>query len=86
MPGCLSFIFDLTARGESNNFLVNNVSRAFVDRLKTKFAEEIVQETDGYDLFKLNEDLFLNESEMASTFTEGIQSIYQVPELSFYYY
>lgn len=38
-----------------------------------------------YDLFKLNEDLFLNESEMASTFTEGIQSIYQVPELSFYY-
>ena len=33
-----------------------------------------------------NEDLFLNESEMASTFTEGIQSIYQVPELSFYYY
>lgn len=86
VPGCLSFIFDLTSRGESNNFLVNNVSRALVDRLKTKFAEEIVQETDGYDLFKLNEDLFLNESEMASTFTEGIQSIYQVPELSFYYY
>ena len=32
---------------------MNNVARALVDRLTVKFAGEIAQDTDGYDLFKL---------------------------------
>ena len=32
---------------------MNNVARALVDRLTAKFAGEIAQDTDGYDLFKL---------------------------------
>ena len=53
---------------------MNNVARALVDRLTVKFAAEIAQDTDGYDLFKLCEDLFLTENERTSMFREGIQS------------
>ena len=40
-----------------------------------KFAGEVVKETDGYDLFKHYEDLFLIENERASMFREGIYSV-----------
>ena len=53
---------------------MNNVSRALVDRLTVKFAGEILQDTDGYDLFKLYEDLFLTKIERANRLSEGIQS------------
>ena len=74
VPGSLALIFDLTVSGHANNFLVNNVSRALVNRLTVKFAGEILQDTDGYDLFKLYEDLFLTEKERANRLSEGIQS------------
>ena len=54
--------------------IVNIVARALVDKLSMKFAGEIAQDTDGYDLFKLFEDLFLTENERTSMFREGIQS------------
>ena len=54
--------------------IVNNVARALVDKLSMKFAGEIAQDTDGYDLFKLCEDPFLTENERTSMFREGIQS------------
>ena len=54
--------------------IVNNVSRTPVDRLTVKFAGEIAQDTDRFDLFKLCEDLFLTENERTSMFREGIQS------------
>ena len=74
VPGSLALIFDLTVSGHANNFLVNNVSRALVNRLTVKFAGEILQDTDDYDLFKLYEDLFLTEKERANRLSEGIQS------------
>ena len=74
VPGSLAVIFDLTVSGQANNFLMNNVSRALVNRLTVKFAGEILQDTDGYDLFKLYEDLFLTEKERANRLSEGIQS------------
>ncbi|PFX32995.1 hypothetical protein AWC38_SpisGene2097 [Stylophora pistillata] len=74
VPGSLALIFNLTVSEHANNFFVNNVSRALVDRLTLKFAGEIVQDTDGYDLFKLWEDLFLTKNERANMFREGIQS------------
>ena len=74
VPGSLALIFDLTVSGEVNNFLVNNIARALVDRLTVKFAGEILQDTDGWDLFKLWEDLFLTEKERESRLREGIQS------------
>ena len=53
---------------------MNNVSRALVNKLTVKFAGEILQDTDGYDLFKLYENLFLTEKERANRLSEGIQS------------
>ena len=75
VPGSLSLIFDLAVISHANDYIVSNVSRAHVDRLTVKFAGEIAQDTDGYDLFKLCEDLFLIKNERASIFREGIQSV-----------
>lgn len=52
VPGSLAVVFNLTVSGQANNFHVNNVSRALVDRLTVKFAGEVLQDIDGYDLFK----------------------------------
>ena len=49
--------------GHENNFSVNNVAKALVDRFTVKFAGEILQDTNGYDQFKLYEDLSLTERE-----------------------
>ena len=69
----LALVFHLTVSGHINNFLVN-VARALDDQLTLKFAGEIVQDTHGYDLFKLWEDLLLTENERANMFREGIRS------------
>ena len=49
VPGSLALVFDinLEVTGEhANNYLVQNVSRALVDKLIVKFASTIVQDTD----------------------------------------
>lgn len=74
VPGSLALVFNLTVSGQVNNFLLKNVSRALVDRLTVKFAGEILQDTDGYDLFKIYEDLFLTEIERSNRLSEGLQS------------
>ena len=75
MPGSLSLIFDLAVSGHTNNYIMNVVARALFDRLIMKFAREIAQDTDDYDLFKLSEDLFLTENERVRMFREGIQPV-----------
>lgn len=65
-------LFNLTVSGHANNYLVNDVARALVDRLIVKFAGEILQDTDSNDLFKLYKDLFLTENERTSMLREGI--------------
>ena len=73
VPGSLALIFDLSVSGHANNFLVKNVSRALVSRLKINFAGDILVDTDGWDLFKLWEDLFLTKHERENMLNEGIQ-------------
>ena len=75
MPGPFSLIFDSAVSGHANNYIVNNVSRALVDRLTVKFAEIIAQNNDVYVLNKLYKDLSLTENERASMFREVIQSV-----------
>ena len=75
MPGPLSLIFDLAVSGHTNNYIMNVGARALFDRLIMKFAREIAQDTDDYDLFKLSEDLFLTENERVRMFREGIQPV-----------
>ena len=76
MPGTLALLFniDLTG-GHANNYLVQNVSRALIDRLVVKFAGAIVQDTDGYSIYKIFDDLFLSADERDEMFMEGIQSV-----------
>ena len=76
VPGSLGLLFniDLTG-GHANNYLVQNVSRALVDRLVVKFAGTTVQDTNGYDICKIFEDLFLSKDEREEKLLEGIQSV-----------
>ena len=78
VPGSLALVFDINLKvpgAHANNYLVQNVSRALVDKLKVKFAATTVQETDGYDIYKIFEDLFLPLHERANMLSEGIQSL-----------
>ena len=68
LPRSLSLIFDLAVSVPAKNYIVKNVARGL--------AGEIAQNTDGYDLLKLHEDLLLTaENDRASMFREGIQSV-----------
>ena len=44
VPGSFSLIFDSAFSGHTNSYIVNNVSRALVDRLTVKFAEIIAKD------------------------------------------
>ena len=46
VPNSLALIFDIDlSGGHANNFLVQNVSQALVDRLIVKFSSDILDET-----------------------------------------
>ena len=75
VPESFSLIFDSAVSGHANSYIVNNVSRALVDKLTVKFAEIIAQDNDVYDLYKFYEDLSLTENERASMFREVTQSV-----------
>ena len=76
VSGSLALVFNISlSGGHANNYLVQNVSRALVDKLHVKFAATSVQNTDGYDIYKIFEDLFLSMNERANMLSEGIQSV-----------
>jgi len=53
VPGTLALRFDIDLEGGYvNNFLVQNVMRALVDKLVVKFAGTTLQDTEGYDITK----------------------------------
>ena len=75
VPGSLALLFDIDlSGGHSNNFLVQNVSWALVEKLVVKFAATTLQDTVGYDIYKTFEDLFLSEDERNNMILDGIQS------------
>ena len=76
VPGSLALLFniDLTG-GHVDNYFVQNVSRALIDRFTVKFAGTIVQDINGYDIYKIFEDLFLSSDEREEKILEGIQSV-----------
>ena len=73
--GSLALRFDIDlSGGHANNFLVQNVTRALVDKMVVKFAGTTLEETVGYDLFKIFEDLFLSQEKRDDMILQGIQS------------
>ena len=78
VSGLLALVFNInlkTTGAHVNNYLVQNVSRALVDNFAVKFAATTVQDTAGYDIYKIFEDLFLPLNERANMLSEGIQSL-----------
>ena len=77
VAGSLALVFNINLKvtgAHANNYLVQNVSRALVDKLKVKFAATTVQDTDSYSIYKTFEDLFLSRDKRANMLREGIQS------------
>ena len=61
VPNSLALIFEIDlSGGHANNFLVQNVSRALVDKLVVKFAAAVLDETIGYDIYQTFPDLFFS--------------------------
>ena len=76
VPGSLALLFNIDLTGwHANNYLVQNVSRALVDRLVVNFSGTIVQDTNWYDIYKIFQDLFLSSDELEEKILEGIQSV-----------
>ena len=77
VPGSLALVFDINLKvtgAHADNYLVQNVSRALVDKLIVKFASTIVQDTTSYGIYKTFEELFLFMDERENMLREGIQS------------
>ena len=77
VAGSLALVFNINLKvtgAHANNYLVQNVSRALVDKFTVKFAATTVQDTDSYDIYKTFEDLFLSRDERENMLREGIQS------------
>ena len=76
VPGSLALVFNINLKvpgAHANNHLVQNVSRALVDKFIVKFSSRIVQETASYGIYKTFEDLFLSKDERENMLREGIQ-------------
>ena len=69
----LRFNIDLSG-GHVNNFLVDNVGRALVEKLVVKYSGTTLQDTVGYDIYKIFEDFFLSQEERDNMLQDGIQS------------
>ena len=75
VPGSLALVFDIDlSGGHTNNFLVQNVTRALVDRLVVKFGGNTLQDTVGYGIYKIFDDLFLLQEKRDGMILERIQS------------
>ena len=74
VPGSLALRFNLILSGHTNNFVVDNVTRALVNRLTIKIGGELLQDTNRMDLFQLYSDLFLSKHERKNRIDQGIQS------------
>ena len=74
VPGSLALVFDINLKvtgAHANNYLVQNVSRALVDKLIVKFAATTIQDTTSYGIYKTFEDLFLSRDERENMLARG---------------
>jgi len=75
VPGSLVLHFDIDLSGQhANNFLVQNVTRALVEKMVVRFTGTRLEDTNSYDTFKIFKDLFLSKEQCNNMPLEGIQS------------
>ena len=71
----LALPFDINmAKGDANNFLVQNVTDTLVDKLVVRYAGDILQDMVRYDILKIWDDLFFSQEERDNMLLETIQS------------
>ena len=63
VPSSLALLFTLVVSGHASSYFVQNVSWMLVDKLVVKYMGTTLQETVGYDIYKIFEDLFLSSDE-----------------------
>ena len=76
VPGSLALVFNINLKvpgAHADNYLVQNVSRALVNKFVVRFGATIIQETAAYGIYKTFEDLFLSKDERENMLREGIQ-------------
>ena len=72
VPNTLALVFNIDlSGGHANNFLVQNVSRTLVDKLVVKFLGTTLEDTVGYDIYKIFQDLFLPGEKRDNMVPEG---------------
>ena len=76
LPGSLALRFNIGLTGShANNFLVQNVSRALVDKIAVKYKSANQPDASCYDIYKIFEDLFLSlQVRENNMLPEGIQT------------
>ena len=78
VAGSLALVFNINLKvtgAHANNYLVQNMSRALVDKFVVKFGATMIQDTVLYSIYKIFEDLFLSRDERENMLREGIQSV-----------
>ena len=74
--GSLALLFDISlSGGKRSNHLVQNVPRALVKKPIVKFSDTTLQDTVGYDIYKIFEDLFLSVDERENILLDSIQRV-----------
>ena len=76
VPGSLALVFNINLKvtgAHADNHLVQNVSRALVNKFVFRLGDTIIQETSAYGIYKTFEDLFLSKDERENMLREGIQ-------------
>lgn len=75
VPGSLALCFDIDLSGGlANNFLLQNVARALVDKMFVTFAGEAFEDTDDYNIYRTFGDLSLPGEKRDNMVPCGIES------------
>ena len=73
VPDSLSLLFDIDLTGgHANNYLVLNVSRALVSRPMVTFGGTTVQDSNGCDIYKIFDHMFLDAYARDEMLLEGL--------------
>ena len=75
VPGSLAILFNIVLTGGyADNFIVQNVSRALVDKFAVKYVGPTLQDTVARGIYRIYKDLFLPVIDRNNLLLEGIQS------------
>ena len=72
VPGTLKLTFDMTKKGNADNFFVNNVARSLQARVVDKLGGEILSDINYYYIYQTYKDLWLGKKKRKNMVMQGI--------------